>query len=168
MSRKHVSRNALSQMNYKDLQEEHDDFHDYDIEEDCFQQMMKHQDDDQSEKHEFLQLHRHRSAFDKDKLADSPPKYQRTIRKTDLRKKIINLPQVKEDIDNNHRYSNPNTPEHDIIGSQTHEDDLIIPISQNQFENLNSEQDKIDSSEVIQDTRGYLIPGVNKFESLNC
>lgn len=46
MSGKHVSRNALSQMNYKDLQEEHDDFHDYDIEEDCFQQMMKHQDDD--------------------------------------------------------------------------------------------------------------------------
>lgn len=46
MGGKHVSRNALSQMNYKDLQEEHDDFQDYDIEEDCFQQIIQLQEDE--------------------------------------------------------------------------------------------------------------------------
>lgn len=86
----YVSRNALSQMNYKDLEDEQDRYLEYGLEadEDDFEKMLMLQEDEESQhREEFLQLSKHKSAFEKVRFAESVSYISKSNQKTDLRKK---------------------------------------------------------------------------------
>lgn len=96
LGRKYVSRNALSQMNYKDLEDEQDQDLQCGLADD-FDLMMLAQEDEESEDQELLRLNRHKSAFEKVGFADSSY-LCKSNQKTDLRKKKARAVNLREDL----------------------------------------------------------------------
>lgn len=168
LGRKYVSRNALSQMNYKDLEAEQDMQKDYGLEDDVedfddFEKMMMLQEDE--EYHQVLQLNRHKSAIDKVRLADSTSYISKSNQKPDLRKKKSLAVNFREDLNIEDSNTLLRTPQQDSR-QLTQDDEFLIPISQTHFDSAALEHDKVETKPDPKDTVQPNIMGYNKFDIL--
>ena len=84
-------------MNYRDLEDEQDQYLEYGLEADDFEKMMMLQEDEESQQ-EYLQLNRHKRAFEKVRFADSASYISKSNQKTDLRKKKSPTVNFREDL----------------------------------------------------------------------
>lgn len=141
----YVSRNALSQMNYRDLEDEQDQYLEYGLEADDFEKMMMLQEDEESQQ-EYLQLNRHKSAFEKVRFADSASYISKSNQKTDLRKKKSPTVNFREDLNIEAKQATHLTPQQDTKHLLSQDDEFLIPISQTQFDGTSREHDKIESN----------------------
>lgn len=148
LGRQYVSRNALSQMNYKDLEDEQDQYLQCGLEadEDDFEKMlMLPEDEDSQHQEEFLRLSRHKSAFEKGRFAGSSY-LCKSNEKTDLRKKKAPAVNFREDLNIEANHMTLMTPQQDSKQLLSQDDEFIIPISQTNFDGASLEQDKIESN----------------------
>ena len=156
LKRQYASRNALSQMNYKDLEEEQDLQQEYGLEadEEDFEKIIMLQEDEESQfQQKVLQLNRHKSAFEKVRFADSVSYISKSNQKPDLRKKKSALRvNFREDLNVEAHNTSLKTPQQDSRQQLIEDDEFVIPISQTHFDGPSCKEDKVESPLNSKDT----------------
>jgi hypothetical protein len=170
LKRQYASRNALSQMNYKDLEEEQDLQQEYGLEadEEDFEKIIMLQEDGESQfQQKALQLSRHKSAFEGVRLAESVSYISKSNQKPDLRKKKSPLAvNFREDLNVEANTPTLKTPQQD--SRQLIEDDeFVIPLSQTLFDGPSCSEDKVESPVNAKDTGAINHGGYYKLDILN-